>query len=390
MVNIFEFLLIVVVSSFVIAAILLGPMMWLVRIVVRAFMPGGVERGVVFQIAAVVRQNLPLATGLSLAAESESGLASTYLRRISRLLAQGVPLSEAVAKGFRGCSSRTLSLIAAGERSGRLSSALDQAEGYLLDRWRRGMQPGANALLYALVMFIATSLVVTFVMVAIIPKFEEIFKDFGARLPEVTIALINFSRWFAVGTPPGWIPILIIVWIVLFLWARPRRWGTPRWATQVADQVRWHTPGLHRLVFGRDMNVVLETMCQAVEAGMDLPSAARLAASLDVNVCLRERVRWFSELLEGGVSVSNAAAQVGMGGCAAVALANGQRTGRMVESLRFAADYHYAMVSRLWSVLRNLAVPAATLLVASFVAWVAEALFKPLISLIGAVSGGWQ
>lgn len=386
----FEFLLVVVIGSILIAAILLGPLILLMRVVVRAFMPGSVECGVIAQIACVVRQNLPLATGVSLAAASEGGWAGTCLKRIARLLAQGLPLSEAVAEGFRGCSSRTLSLIQAGERSGRLSAALDQAESHLADRWRRGIQPGTNAVLYVLAMLCATGLVVSFVMIAIIPKYKEIFKDFGATLPSMTVMLIKFSTWFATGAPPGWVLILLVAWIALFLWARPRRWGTPRWATQAADHIRWFIPGLHRLTFGRDMNLMLETMAQAVESGLDLPMASRVAGELDINTCLRRRVHRFGELLGVGIAPSQAAMQVGLGRLTAMAMTNGERTGRMAESLRFAADYHYALVSRLWSVVRNLAVPAATLLVASFVGWVAIALFLPLVALINAVSVGWR
>ncbi|HOW69589.1 MAG TPA: type II secretion system F family protein [Phycisphaerae bacterium] len=384
MISTLEFLLIVIIGSVLVAAILLGPVLWMIRIVARAFLCGGVERGVVSQIASVVRQNLPLATGVSLAADSEHGLAASYLRQIARLLGQGLPLSEAVAKGFRGCSSRTLSLIAAGECSGQLSVALDAAESRLLERWRHGMRPGANAMLYLLAMLGATSLVVGFLMVGIIPKYVEIFKDYGAVLPSETRTLIAVCSWLGTGTPPGGLLVLLLASVILFLWARPRRWGTPRWATQVADAIRWHLPGLHRLTQGQDMNLVLETMRQAVDSGMNLPQAAAAACDLDVNTCLRRKMRRFAETLETGTSPGQAAVNVGLGKVTAMALANGERTGRMSESLRFAADYHYALVSRLWCVVRNLAVPVATLCAATFVGWTVIAMFKPLISLIDA------
>ena len=38
-------------------------------------------------------------------------------------------------------------------------------------------------------------------MVAVVPKFKDIFKDFGATLPAITTMLINFSDWFVSGSP---------------------------------------------------------------------------------------------------------------------------------------------------------------------------------------------
>ena len=92
------------------------------------------HRIVIGQIATVVRQNLPLATGLKLAAESERGAARRHLLRMSRLLAQGASLAEATQIGFTDCPSLPLSLIIAGERSGQLAMALEQAEAAVVQR----------------------------------------------------------------------------------------------------------------------------------------------------------------------------------------------------------------------------------------------------------------
>src|SRR5207248_2745948 len=59
------------------------------------------------------------------------------------------------------------------------------------------MKPGVlkNSLM-AVVIFVAVS-ILTFIMVAIIPKFKKIFDDFNMRLPWATEVLIQTSMWFA-------------------------------------------------------------------------------------------------------------------------------------------------------------------------------------------------
>jgi type IV pilus assembly protein PilC len=62
-----------------------------------------------------------------------------------------------------------------------------------------------GAMVYPIVVVGIASIILTGIMVFIIPKFEEIFKDFGVSLPGLTMWLIGTSRWFA-GTKPGMFP----------------------------------------------------------------------------------------------------------------------------------------------------------------------------------------
>lgn len=359
----------------------------IVRLTLGCWLPRTIERVVIGQITSVVRQNLPLATALALAANSERGQSRKYLRRIATLLAQGLPLSEAVRKSMPNCSALTLSLIFAGERTGQLAMALEQAEANLIDAGRR-RRLQALAIPYAITMLSLTALVTSGIMVAVIPKFKDIFKDYGARLPRVTEALIAFCSWWVDGAPPGWLVALLVVLVGLYLWVRPRRWGKPRLTSRIADRLRWHVPVLRRMAFGRNMKAALETMRLAIRAGLDLVPAARLAGRTDLNVCLQRRLHRFAQLLEAGTDVRQAARQAQLGEIAGLALAAGQRTGDMDAALHYAVDYHDALAGRLVAVFRSLSVPLAVLVVASFAGWVILSLFLPLITLINAASGG--
>ena len=59
----------------------------------------------------------------------------------------------------------------------------------------------------------------------------------------------------------------------------------------------------------------------------------------------------------------------------------------MDAALRYAADYHEAVMSRCWIVMQNLAWPVTTLAVATVVGFVVVAMFLPLVTLINSVAG---
>jgi type II secretory pathway component PulF len=146
-------------------------------------------------------------------------------------------------------------------------------------------------------------------------------------------------------------------------------------------------PGIRRMEWAGGLAASLRAMEMGLHAGLDLPDAARLAADLDVNVHLRSRLAQFAQLMDGGVDMVQAAGEAGLGPVAAIALTSGQRGRDMHAALRYAADYHDALISRWWIILGSVAWPITTMCLGLMVAFVAVALFLPLVSLINAV--GW-
>ncbi len=371
---------------FAILAVVVIVLLWQgLMYIISFFQRPAIERIVIGQIGSVLRQNLPLATALSLAGDSEQGMARVHLKRISRFLTQGASLAEAMRLGYSECSRLVLSLAEAGERAGRLPAAMEQAEEYLVRkaRWRRLFDVPVG--IYVAIVLTFGCFVVSGIMVAIIPKFKTIFADFGTTLPGLTVALIDISAWFVQGTPPGWVPVVLIP----FIWLAMRVWyvdGRPL-TTRIGESVRATLPGVRRMEFGRCMAEMLRLMRTALASGMDLASAARLAACLDVNRHVRDRMRWFADLLEAGGGPVEACRTAGLGPVLAVALGAGARSGNMDAALRYAADYHEAIVTRWWMVVNSLVWPLCTVALSAVLAFIVLALFIPLVQLIQSVTG---
>jgi type II secretory pathway component PulF len=360
-----------------------------VRLVAQWCRRRGAERIIIGQVATVIRQNLPLATALALAGESERGMSRKRLQWIAGFLNRGVPLSAAIRWGYPECPSMVLSLILAGEQAGQLPAALRQAEEYLQDRARRRERKDTPMWPYGLVVIGTMVLVVSGIMIAVVPKFRMIFNDFEVRLPRPTMTLIDIAEWFLAGgtTPPGWVlfmPLLIVLPLVMYGFVRPRQVPDLHWSSRAADWIRWRVPGWGRMEYGSGMAAMLGVVRMAVRSGMSMQAAARLAADVDVNAAMRPRMRELSDLLGNGVGLPQAVRQARLGEVTAVALATGQRTGNMDASLRYATDYHSAIVSRGWLVVHSLAWPVFTLVLGSCVGFVVVALFLPLVTLINA------
>ncbi|HUU81901.1 MAG TPA: type II secretion system F family protein [Phycisphaerae bacterium] len=351
--------------------------------------------GVVHHLASITNLHLPLAHALTTTGRSERGALGLVLRRMGKSVAEGIPLSRAYGQATRDAPPLVTSVIAAGEHAGQLPRALADLERALTDQLEAetpSLSPGRRYWLYPVALVLGNALLLAWVMVFIVPKFEEIFLDFDTELPGITRSLIAVSEWFVTGVPPG---IVLVGMVLVFLVAVAIAIGLAfreagETMTQVVLDMGGWIPLLSRPVaFGKGMSVSLRVVRMGLAAGMPLSDAAALAASVRVNRFVRRRWVAFARQIEQGVPASEAARSAGLGSMFAWAcrsLERGNADPQVV--LAHAADYHRALAFRWWRALGRAAWPAVTCLLGCMVGYSVLGLFLPLVTLINSVSGG--
>ncbi|MDW3194716.1 MAG: type II secretion system F family protein [Cytophagales bacterium] len=91
-----------------------------------------------------------------------------------------------------------------GEESGRLVEVLDTLAGYYDQKLEQSRQL-VNALSYPVLIILSAVGAISFMMLTIIPMFEEVFKRFGSELPALTKTIIGFSGFINTN-----------IWLILF------------------------------------------------------------------------------------------------------------------------------------------------------------------------------
>src|ERR1700761_4277784 len=74
---------------------------------------------------------------------------------------------------------------------------------------------GLDAMIYPGVVISIAIGVVSMIMIFVIPKFKDIFKDFGAELPPITKLLLAISEWFGPGY--GWAYVIGFPFFMFFM-----------------------------------------------------------------------------------------------------------------------------------------------------------------------------
>src|SRR5947207_4957274 len=107
----------------------------------------------------------------------------------------GSTLSEAFGKHPKCFDRLYVNMVKAGEAGGALEVILRRLADFK-EKSQSLKRRITGAMVYPVVVITVAVLILTFIMIFIIPKFEKIFADFRMRLPWITEALINTSRWF--------------------------------------------------------------------------------------------------------------------------------------------------------------------------------------------------
>jgi type II secretory pathway component PulF len=247
------------------------------------------------QLAQLAKAGLPLEHGLRLIAADLRGGGGSLSRTVEQVAAElerGTPLPEAFEKHRGQFPSLYGRLVGAGVRAGNLPGVLFNL-GRHLELVQRLREALWRTLAYPLAILIGLGLVLLLIGTFVLPKFEDIYADFGLHLPGPTRLLIKVGHV---------IPEIAIVFIVIgvglpVLWLALKAAGREGILTDlVARYVPLVGPVIRRSLAARWCDLLRV----AISSGMDLPAAINLASEATGSPSLIRDGKALAEQLEAG------------------------------------------------------------------------------------------
>lgn len=307
-----------------------------------------------------VRLNLPLNKLLIAAEASEPGWIASRIRRMRRQLDHGQPLSDSLSRALPNTSRRTLGLMRAAEQTGRLGPELTLLLRHEQNRQSLGLARNSFLRRYPVAMTVVIVFIVSFITIFVMPKYQQIFHDFGVSLPPLTVLLIRFTD------DPIQVMVIIAAAIMLLLSAQ-----------QLRQRLHWSGP-LGWFTTHRDLADICHVLAQQLRAGVPLPNAIHATADLSVSRPLKRKLTLWVTGIESGQPAFDAAKTAGLPG-----LISGLTLSD--ETFEFLSRYYAGKFSRTMTLIRAAAIPVVTLCFGLVVALVALALFLPMVKLIETV-----
>ncbi len=125
----------------------------------------------------------------------------------------GATLSEAMSKCPKVFNRLYVNMIKAGEAGGALETILQRLADFQ-ERSESLKRKVKGALIYPVIVVTVAISILTFIMLFIVPTFEEMFADFGLKLPAPTLLLIAISNYLA---GYWWLLIMLPICLMIFV-----------------------------------------------------------------------------------------------------------------------------------------------------------------------------
>jgi type II secretory pathway component PulF len=320
-------------------------------------------------LAAGVTLERTLAFAAGQAAHPEVAAA---LRRVHLALQGGASLGEALAAEPAVCGPLFVALVSAGEESGALDEALARLADHLeeTDELRARIRA---ALLYPLLMAIASGVGTVILLLFVVPRFVALVNETDAALPLSTRLLIGLSRIVVDGWP--WLLLATVAaWLAVRAWLeRPgnrRRWHGWRLGWPVSGEIELlYATGR----FSRALGMLLR-------GGLPVLPSLRAAAAAVTNLEIGAGIERAAEGVSHGKPL-HAALSGTLPPLATELIGVGEESGRLDDLCLRIADTCESDVRRTLHTLVTLIEPAMILLFGLLVGFVALAMLQAIYGL---------
>jgi type IV pilus assembly protein PilC len=208
----------------------------------------------------------------------------------------GDTLSEAMAKSPKAFDRLYVNMIKAGEAGGALEVILQRLADFK-ERAESLKRKVKSAMIYPIVVVTVAVGILTFIMIKIVPSFEEIFIDFELELPAPTQALIAVANWCQEYwyLIPG---IPIVIWLTIKL-IRKFRAGRMGW-----DQFIIKVPVFGNLIEKNIMARTSRTLGTLIASGVPILEALNITRETAGNAIFERMYGKISERIREGDAIA--------------------------------------------------------------------------------------
>lgn len=303
------------------------------------------------------------------------------LKTVANDIRQGGTFSEALKKHPSVFSKIFVSMVTAGERSGKLGNVLKELAIYLENAVKLKRKIRAASAYPAMVgiFFLVVMLALVFF---IIPKFKALFASFGSQLPAPTLAVMYVSD--AIVHNFLWITIAVI--LIIFLIKMLYR-TTP--GKLVLDNLKLKTPVfgaiLKKIIFAR----FFQTLSTLLKSGVDIIASIEIASKISNNLPVENIMDAMRAKILEGSSLSNEMGSYKLFPRMIVRMvAVGEKSGQMDEMLSKISDYYTDEVDGTVAVLSSIIEPVLIIMLGFIVGLVVVCMYLPIFNLARAMMGG--
>ncbi|MEZ4405810.1 MAG: type II secretion system F family protein [Polyangiales bacterium] len=334
------------------------------------------------QFSTMIDAGLPLVQCLEiLSTQNENPAFARILRAVKLDVEGGMTFSDSLSKHPAVFDVLFCNLVKAGEIGGILDTIMQRLAAYI-EKNAKLVRQVKSAMTYPIGVLCIAVLVIGIMMVFVIPTFENMFKEFGGQLPELTQMVIDLSHFFVNN-------LFIIIGSIVGVVMGIRYWlRTPK-GRQTFDRVLLQFP-----VIGPTMRKIAvarftRTLGTLLASGVPILDALEIVAKSSGNWVIEQGLMAARAKIAEGKNMAEPLAEANVFPSMVVQMiAVGEQTGALDTMLNKIADFYEEEVDVAVAAMTSLLEPIMMVFIGGSVGTMIIAMYLPIFTLAGNVKAG--
>jgi type IV pilus assembly protein PilC len=333
------------------------------------------------QFATMIDAGLPLVQCLEILSNQEPNkIFQTALRDIKNTVEQGATFSDALRRHPKIFDDLFVNLVQAGEVGGILDSILNRLAIYIEKRVKLARQV-RGALTYPIAVILIMIVVMFVLMTFVIPSFESMFAEFGAKdaLPQLTKIVIATSKTFVT-----YLPLIVVIMagsaigFTYFYRSPPGK----RVVHRLILRMPILGPVMQKIAVAR----FSRTLGTLLGSGVPILDALDIVAKTAGNVVVEDGLMFARQKISEGKNMAEPLGEIRVfPGMVVQMVAVGEQTGALDTMLNKIADFYEEEVDVAVASLTSLIEPLLMVVVGGMVGVVLVSMYLPIFELAGKI-----
>jgi len=326
------------------------------------------------QFSTLIKAGITILKALDLLAERAAApRLRPVLGEVRRLVREGTTLSEALEQQGVFPKVYTVSVLA-GEKSGNLSGVLDYYIAY--QKVTTGLKKKLiSTLIYPAILVVSATLIVSYLVTTVIPKFAVLYNDLNINLPQATRILLAVTvtyRPYLMGS----IAVAVFLAVSAFAWSRTDAGGL------ALERFRMRLPLIGETISKFQFAQFCRTLSTLLAGGTPLVQAMETAGGAIKSRLVSGAITQGAQSVREGQSLHDSLASTGLVPDLALEMIEvGEASGALAPMLGSVAEFYEDEVNTNLTNLVALIEPAILIFMAILIAFILVALYLPMFSM---------
>jgi len=331
------------------------------------------------QLAMMTKSGLPLIDAFTtLEEQTENKYFAKVINEITKEVRGGKPLSSALAKYPNIFSKFYVSIVAAGEKSGKVDEVLARLAEELQKDYELVTKIKA-AVTYPILVIFAMVGIVILMLIFVVPELKKIFTDMGVELPLITRIILGGSDLII----KYWYIFLILIIGLIFaarFWVKTQKGG------YLWDGFKIKVPIIGKLLKNIYMTRFCRTTGTLVASGLPILSILKTTQDVLVNRLYQDALKRVAQKIETGQTFSNSLKTEKLFAPMIYHLITvGEKSGKLDDILLTTATFFDREVETTTNNLATLIEPILIIIIGAGVGLVVAAVIMPIYSLVNVI-----